>query len=209
MDVPSAHPRRRVGYLQLSRRKPWIALLVLLAMAGLIGLAWYLVSSSKHASGPGAFGRRGGRPPTTVSMAAAQLADVPVTLDALGTVTPAATVTVRPQVSGVITQILYREGQLVRRGQALAVIDPRPLQMALLQSQGQLTRDQAQLANAELTLTRYRTLLAQDSIAATGRVALAAFCSTSGAWSCGTVNCTSIGSISVSTTRPVESPAPM
>src|SRR6185369_1979432 len=95
----------------------------------------------------------------------AGLADIPVYLDALGTVTPVATVTVRPQVSGVITQILFREGQMVNRGQALAVIDPRPLQMALLSAQGQLERDQAQLANAQLTLERYRTLLAQDSIA--------------------------------------------
>jgi multidrug efflux system membrane fusion protein len=83
----------------------------------------------------------------------------------LGTVTPAATVTVSPQVSGTITQILFREGQMVRKGQALAVIDPRPLQMALLQAQGALARDQAQLANARLLLGRNQTLLAQDSIA--------------------------------------------
>ncbi len=166
MDVPSVLRRRSTSYWQLSRKRPWITLLVLLLVAAAIGLAIFLAHGTKSTAGkPGAFGRRGGRPPTTVGMAPARLADVPVTLDALGTVTPAATVTVRPQVSGVITQILFREGQLVRRGQALAVIDPRPLQMAEMQAQGQLTRDQAQLASARLTLQRYQTLLAQDSIA--------------------------------------------
>jgi multidrug efflux system membrane fusion protein len=115
--------------------------------------------------GRGGFGRAGGRPPTTVGVATATLADVPVTLDALGTVTPVTTVTVRPQVSGTITQILFREGQMVGRGQILAIIDPRPFEMSLLQAQGQLARDQANLANARVTLDRYRTLLAQDSIA--------------------------------------------
>ena len=70
---------------------------------------------------------------------------MPITLDGLGTVTPAATVTVTPQVSGVITQILFKEGQMVKKGQALAVIDPRPLQMSLLQAQGNQMRDEAQL----------------------------------------------------------------
>ncbi|MDB5443342.1 MAG: efflux transporter, family, subunit, partial [Phenylobacterium sp.] len=163
MDVTAGEPRRRPDF-QLSSKRPWIVLLVLLLLAGVIWGAYALTQASKG-GGPGGFGRRGGRPPSTVGMASAGLADVPVTLDALGTVTPTAIITVRPQVSGTITQILFKEGQMVRRGQALAVIDPRPLQMALMQAQGQLTRDQAQLANASLTLGRYRNLLAQDSIA--------------------------------------------
>ena len=98
-------------------------------------------------------------------MATAYPSDVPITLDGLGTVTPAATVTVTPQVSGVITQILFKEGQLVKKGEAIAVIDPRPLQMALLQAQGNQLRDQAQLDNARITLKRDQTLLTEDSIA--------------------------------------------
>ena len=152
---------------QVSSRRPWIIVLVLVLLGLAIWGAWALVHNANGggAAGAGGFGRRGGRPPTTVGVATASRADIPVTLDALGTVTPVATVTVRPQVGGVITQILFREGQMVKRGQTLAVIDPRPLQMALMQAQGTLTRDQAQLAVAQLTLTRYRTLLAQDSIA--------------------------------------------
>jgi multidrug efflux system membrane fusion protein len=144
-------------------RRALIVLLVLGAIAAVIWLAIMLAHGSAN-GGPGG-GRRGGRPSTTVGVAAAVRADIPITLDALGTVTPAATVTVSPQVSGTITQILFREGQMVRKGQALAVIDPRPLQMALLQAQGALARDEAQLANARLLLERNRTLLAQDSIA--------------------------------------------
>jgi multidrug efflux system membrane fusion protein len=92
-------------------------------------------------------------------------ADLPIQVEALGTVTPAATVTIRPQVSGTITQLLYREGQLVHKGETLAIIDPRPYQAALLQARGALIRDQAQLANARVQLSRYQTLLGQDSIA--------------------------------------------
>jgi multidrug efflux system membrane fusion protein len=158
---------------QISSTRPWVLLLVLALVALAIWGAWALVHNAKSggAGGPGGrtgrggFARGGGRPPTTVGVAVASVADVPVTLDALGTVTPLATVTIRPQVSGTITQILFHEGQTVKAGQLIAVIDPRPFQMSLLQAQGQLERDEAQLQVAQLTLTRYRTLLAQDSIA--------------------------------------------
>ena len=157
----------------------WIAGLAALAL--LIGFAVWLShrsSSEEQGGGGGRGGRGGGRggggrggggpggnQPTTVGTAKATSADLPVELEALGTVTPAATVTVRPQVSGTITQLLYREGQRVAKGQVLAVIDPRPFQAALLQAQGALQRDQAQLTNARLQLSRYNTLLSQDSIA--------------------------------------------
>lgn len=142
-------------------RRVAIIVLVLLAIAGAIWFAMTLVGGDKGGAG----GRRGGRPSTTVGVASASRADIPITLDALGTVTPAATVTVSPQVSGVVTQVLFREGQMVTKGQVLAVIDPKPLEMALMQAQGALTRDEAQLANARLLLERQRTLLTQDSIA--------------------------------------------
>ncbi|MDB5907359.1 MAG: efflux transporter periplasmic adaptor subunit, partial [Massilia sp.] len=111
--------------------------------------------------------RGGGRgaPATTVGVATAERADIPVVLDALGTVTAAATATVRPQVSGVLQKISFSEGQLVKAGQVLATIDPRAFEMALLQATGQRQRDEAQLESAKVTLARFRTLLAQDSIA--------------------------------------------
>ncbi len=116
----------------------------------------------RGAGGPG--GGRGG-PATTVGVATATQSNIPVTLEALGTVVPAAIVTVRPQISGVVQKIHFTEGQLVKAGQVLATIDPRPFQMALLQAQGQRQRDEAQLESARVTLKRFQTLLGQDSIA--------------------------------------------
>jgi multidrug efflux system membrane fusion protein len=100
-----------------------------------------------------------------VMAVAVRAGDISVTLDALGTVTPLATVTVRPQLSGYLTQVAFTEGQMVKQGDFLAQIDPRPYQIALDQAQGQLARDQALLKNAYIDLARYQKLTAQDSIA--------------------------------------------
>lgn len=161
-NAPRTPPRRRTQILG--------GLIAILALAGVIWLAWTLLHGSKDGEGGasgGGFGGGGGRrgPASTVAVATASATDLPIVIEALGTVKPAATVTVRPQVGGTITQVMFREGQTVQRGQALVQIDPRPYQMALLQAQGNLTRDQAQLTTAKLTLSRYQTLLAQDSIA--------------------------------------------
>lgn len=102
--------------------------------------------------------------PVTVS--AAEQQDFPVYLDGLGTVTPLQTVTVRSRVDGELINVTFKEGQTVRAGEVLAEIDPRPFQAQLLQAEGQLLRDEALLKNARIDLARYKTLLAQDSIAA-------------------------------------------
>lgn len=100
-----------------------------------------------------------------VVTAIAKTDDVPVYLSGLGAVTPLATVTVRSRVDGEIMKIYFKEGQMVKRGEVLVEIDPRPYQAALTQAEGQLMRDKALLADAKLNLTRYQTLLKQDSIA--------------------------------------------
>nr|WP_019142864.1 efflux RND transporter periplasmic adaptor subunit [Noviherbaspirillum massiliense] len=149
---------------QVSRRKSLIGIvLALLGLAALGWLAWYLTHQSAGKGGPGA--GRGGPPATTVGVAMVERANIPVELEALGTVSAAATATVRPQVSGVLKQVLFEEGQVVKAGQLLATIDPRPFEIALMQATGQRQRDEAQLQNARLVLERYRTLLSQDSIA--------------------------------------------
>jgi multidrug efflux system membrane fusion protein len=173
-DVAEETPRA-IG--RRGRVLSWIGGLAALALL-VLGAVWLSHSSSSSGGqrgGPGGGGGGGGRrgggggpggaQPTTVGTVKAVRADLPIVVEALGTVTPAATVTVRPQVSGTITQLLYREGQLVHKGQTLAIIDPRPYQAALLQARGALIRDQAQLANARVQLSRYQTLLGQDSIA--------------------------------------------
>ncbi|HEX6703389.1 MAG TPA: efflux RND transporter periplasmic adaptor subunit [Albitalea sp.] len=163
-------PNNNSGEATPPPRHRWLgSVIAVLVLAGLGGLAWTLTHPTTTAqagppAGPGARSGRGA-PATTVGVAVAERADIPVWLDALGTVTPSATVTVRPQVSGVLKQVLFREGQMVRAGELLAVIDARPFEMALMQAEGQRLRDQAQLDNARLTLQRYQTLLQQDSIA--------------------------------------------
>ncbi len=113
--------------------------------------------------GPGGFGA-GARPPTTVGVAKATSGDIPITQTALGTVTPMATVQVNARVSGELVKVGFREGQLVRKGQLLMQIDPRPYQIALQQAQATLAHDQALLADARLDLNRYTVLKAQESI---------------------------------------------
>ncbi len=149
------------------------ALVAAVLLAALGGLSWYLTrpaapgvagAAGGGQGGPGAGGRGGGSA-STVGVATAEKASVPVLIDALGTVTPQATVKVRPLVSGVLEKVLFSEGQVVKAGQLLALIDPRQFEMALMQASGQLQRDSAQLDSAKVTLQRFKTLLEQDSIA--------------------------------------------
>jgi multidrug efflux system membrane fusion protein len=100
-----------------------------------------------------------------VVAAAAKKGSIDVYLNALGTVTPRNVVVVRPRVDGELMRVAFKEGQLVKAGELLAEIDPRPFQVQLTQATGQMAKDQALLRNAQLDLERYRTLLAQDSIA--------------------------------------------
>jgi len=106
-----------------------------------------------------------GPPPQTVRAAPATLGDMPITIDALGTVTPLATVTVKTQISGKLMQVGFQEGQLVKEGDFLAQIDDRPFQATLAQAQGQLAKDTALYQQAQADLARYQTLVKQDSIA--------------------------------------------
>jgi multidrug efflux system membrane fusion protein len=144
---------------RLWRGVAW-GLLVLLLLAG---LAWIVYP--RHAAQPARAVRPGAGAPMPVSVFTAEKGDVPIVFNALGTVIPLATVTVKTQINGQLSRIVFQEGQLVHQGDLLAVIDPRPYQAALDQAQGQLLRDQALLRNAEVDLKRYRTLAAQDSIA--------------------------------------------
>lgn len=103
--------------------------------------------------------------PIAVVSAQASSMDVPVYLSALGNVTPTYSVTVKTQINGILFEVLFKEGQLVKRGDLLAQIDPRPYEALLTQYEGNLKRDTALLANAKIDLKRYQTLWRQDSIA--------------------------------------------
>jgi multidrug efflux system membrane fusion protein len=112
---------------------------------------------------PGATG--GTVQPVAVSVATVASGGITVRIPALGTITPLATVTVKTQISGTLQKILFTEGQLVKAGDPLALIDPRPYEAALDQAQGNLRRDQALLVEARLDLKRYEELISQDSVA--------------------------------------------
>ena len=98
------------------------------------------------------------KPPTSVLAAEVRKGDISVYLAGLGTVTPVATVTVKSRVDGQLNRVLFKEGQVVRRGDLLAEIDPRPFEADMLQAEGALARDQAQLRNAHLDLQRFQDL---------------------------------------------------
>jgi len=143
-------------------RTRWPRLLALALVGG--GVAFALVSWSP-AQQPGRGGQGGDAGPAPVVVAPADTRDIDVFVTALGTVTPLATVTVRSRVDGQLMSVRFAEGQMVKAGDLLAEIDPRPFRVQLEQAQGQMARDRALLANARIDLERYRTLLKQDSIA--------------------------------------------
>src|SRR6201999_4432377 len=90
--------------------------------------------------------------------------DIGININALGTVTSLATVTVRTQISGYLMKIDFTEGNEVKKGDVLAEIDPRPYEAALAQAKGQLARDEAMLKGAQVDLTRYQGLAAQNAV---------------------------------------------
>jgi multidrug efflux system membrane fusion protein len=148
-----------------SRRGYWI--LTGLIVIGLIGSGWYLWTQHSAKQAPQtATSRRGAQgTPQPVGFATIDKGDIRIILNELGTVTSLDTVTVLTQISGQLTDVAYKEGQVVKKGDFLVQVDPRPYQAALEQAQGTLAHDQGLLAQAQSDLKRYQTLGRQDSIA--------------------------------------------
>jgi len=143
----------------------WRRFLVWAITLAVLGLILVLIlhhrDDAKSAAAPG---RRGATGPVTTVVATAQKGNIGVYLEAIGTVTPVYTASITSEVMGLVTQVHYQEGQLVRKGEPLIDIDPRPFQAQLLQAQGALERDTNVLAEAKMDLERYQQAWAKNGI---------------------------------------------
>ncbi|PWY54980.1 multidrug transporter subunit MdtA [Legionella qingyii] len=129
---------------------------VIIILVTLVAVLWFYISNKKtHNVSP---------KPIPVVAGISTTRDVPIYVAALGTVTPVYTVTVQTQINGLLMNVLFKEGQLVKKGQLLAQIDKRPYEALLTQYEGDLKRDSALLANAKIDLNRYQKLWKEDSI---------------------------------------------
>jgi membrane fusion protein, multidrug efflux system len=140
-----------------------LKLIIIVVVLAVIGWFFFYHSSGDDSANSLHHGKNGA--PVPVGVATARTGDMPVYLKGLGAVTPRRVVTAQSRVAGELISVLFKEGQLVKEGDLLAEIDPRPYEAALEQAKGQLARDQALLKNARIDLERYITLFKQDSIA--------------------------------------------
>ena len=143
----------------LHRRTLWIGFIIVILLLGMGGLYW-----KKAMSQPSEEYSQWDKP-VPVRVVPVQRQDLQVEIKAIGTVVPTHTVNVQTQVSGVLKQIYFKEGQTVQKGQLLAQVDPAPFQVALAQAEWTQQQNLAQLRNAETELARYQLLFKQDSIA--------------------------------------------
>jgi multidrug efflux system membrane fusion protein len=145
------------------RRWPWILAVVVAVIVGFALLRGRRPATEGKPDAKGGRGATAARPIPVVGTAV-KTGDLGVYLTGLGTVTALNTVTVRSRVDGQLVKVTYREGQLVKAGDLLVEIDPRPFQVQLQQAEGTLAKDEATLKNARQDLERYRALLQTDSI---------------------------------------------
>jgi multidrug efflux system membrane fusion protein len=143
-----------------SRRGLLPTLLLILLVVG--GIVWW----SKRESAPQQDGRGGGRTAAPMSIVPETVGqgDIGININALGTVTSLATVTIRSQISGYMMKIDFKEGDEVKKGDLLAEIDSRPYEATLAQAKGALARDEAMLKGAQVDLVRYQGLAAQNAV---------------------------------------------
>src|ERR1700744_503251 len=146
------------------KRRQWLWILLLLVFA-LIRVLILRHHDNTQQTAAGGRGRRGFGGPVTLTVTTAQKGDIGVYQDAIGTVTPVYTASIYTQVTGVITQVHYREGQTVQKGDPLVDIDPRQFQAQVESAEGALERDTNLLAQAKMDLERFQTAWSRNAIA--------------------------------------------
>jgi membrane fusion protein, multidrug efflux system len=161
--APAPPPPKPVAQKDAGPRKShtwiWIVVIILL----LLGIFYFYRQHEKAAQA--AAQAKQPRPSAPIATTTARTGDIGVYINALGTVTPVYTATITSRVDGQITNVAYREGQMVHKGDLLIEIDPRPFQAALLQAQGTLAKDEAVLNEAKIDLTRFQQAYDRNAIA--------------------------------------------
>jgi membrane fusion protein, multidrug efflux system len=155
-------PERGPVPRERGRRRTWVWVIVIVLIVGIAGVLYYQHRAAEQAEQ--AKSSSGSRPIPVVT-GTTSTGDMGIYVEALGTVTPVYTVTVTSRVQGQIMTVNYREGQMVRKGDSLLEIDPRPYQAALTQAQGQLAHDTAVLSEAHIDLDRYQAAFKGNAIA--------------------------------------------
>src|ERR1700722_19996448 len=163
MESPAAnlHPEPFTGASPVGKRKrPWLGIVLIAVLVFVVVLL--VIHKAKPEPDQGALDQP---PVVTIKAATVRKGDIGIHVDALGTVTPISTVSLYSQVTGTVVAVNYREGQMVRKGQSLIEIDPRPYEAQLKQAEGTLQHDQGLLKQAEIDLARYQKAVARDAIA--------------------------------------------
>jgi multidrug efflux system membrane fusion protein len=153
-------PYNGVSLASGKKRRPWLGILLIVLLVIVVVLL--MTHRPKPKPDQGALDQAEA---VNIKAATVREGDIGIHVDALGTVTPISTVSVYSQVTGKVVAVNYREGQMVRKGQSLIEIDPRPYEAQLKQVQGTLQHDQGLLKQAEIDLTRYQKAVALNAIA--------------------------------------------
>jgi membrane fusion protein, multidrug efflux system len=158
---PDTNATSTAGPLAFVRRHRMLIVIVIVLV---VGGAWFLHRAKEQNAAnvrPTFFNRNNA---VAVSVATVKKGDITVRVPGLGTVTALATVTLKTLVTGIMEKVYFKEGDMVKKGQLVALIDPRPYEAALAQAKANLARDEASLADARLDMKRYEDLMKQDSI---------------------------------------------
>lgn len=161
--APAPPPPKPPAHADNRPRKSHLWVWIIVVIVLLLGVLYFYREHQKAAQA--AAQAKQPRPSAPISTTVAKKGDIGIYINALGTVTPVYTATITSRVDGQITNVAYREGQMVRKGDLLIEIDPRPYQAALTQAQGTLAKDTAVLSEARIDLNRYQQAYDRNAIA--------------------------------------------